>query len=76
MKITHRLLIGFALSEEKAKLGQFALLNYAVIQDPFNTTNEIVERENKKRGRKLMKVSEGAGVCSWQVQPPESCCCG
>lgn len=42
MKITHRLLIVLALSEEKIKLVQFTLLNYMVIQDLFNTTNEII----------------------------------
>lgn len=76
MKITPSLLIALALSEEKGKLRQFTLLNYVVIQDPFNTTNEIIERRIKKRGKKLMKVSKGAGSCSWQVQLPKSCCCG
>lgn len=49
MKITPSLLIALALSEEKGKLRQFTLLNYVVIQDPFNTTNEIIERRIKKR---------------------------
>lgn len=48
MKITHRLLIALALSEEKTKLGQFSLMNYMVIQDSFNTTNEITEKGIKR----------------------------
>lgn len=48
MKITHTLLIAFSLSEEKTKLGQFSLLNYVVIQDSFNATNEIIESGIKR----------------------------
>lgn len=68
MEVTHRLTVQ-VLREAKNKWRQFALLNYVVIKDSFYTADEIVER-GIKRGRKLMKVSECAGGCSWQVKPP------
>lgn len=87
MKITHRLLIALALSEEKTKLGQFSLMNYMVIQDSFNTTNEITEKGIKREEGNwwnLARVLEvAAGKCShpraaavgrWAGRGPRSVC--